>query len=131
MENIRKASILAVDDSTTNIALLEGILKEEGYIVETASNGKQALQMIEKRKPDLILLDLMMPRINGFKLLEKLKEDEECRNIPVFVVSARTNTKSIRKAMDLGADDFFKKPLDINVLLEKVKQLTSRKLDKE
>jgi len=123
MENIR---ILAVDDSTTNIALLAGILEEEGYEVIKASNGKDALKLLLKEHIDLILLDLMMPKIDGYKILEKLKQMDNKKNIPVVVVSARTNTKSIKKALDMGAFDFIKKPVDIVELLSAVNKALNK-----
>jgi PleD family two-component response regulator len=122
MEN-KSAKILAVDDSTTNIILLEGILQEIGYQTETAPNAKDALRMIKNDPPDLVLLDLMMPRISGYKLLEKIKNTEGMKQIPVVIISAKTDAKSIKMAMDLGAADYIKKPIDIQNFITRLENI--------
>ncbi len=115
--------ILAIDDSATNVALLTGVLSEIGYEIENAPNGKDALKIMEKSLPDLILLDLMMPRLNGFQFLEIMAASESFKKVPVIVISARTNSQSIKQAMDLGAKAFLKKPVDIDELVEQVELL--------
>lgn len=119
----KKKSILAVDDSTTNIILIEGILQELGHEVSTASNAKDALQIISEKKMDLVLLDLMMPRISGYKLLERIKNTQKLADMPVIIISAKTDAKSVKKAMDLGALDYIKKPIDIQLFTEKINKL--------
>ncbi|MCG8697384.1 MAG: response regulator, partial [Bacteroidales bacterium] len=79
--------ILVVDDSTTNVVLLEAILDEKGYHIETALNAKEARAIIDRDTPDLILLDLLMPKISGFEFLEELRKDDKTKNTPVIVVS--------------------------------------------
>ncbi len=119
--NIEKtATILVIDDSTTNVVLLEAILNGKGYRIETALNATEAYQLIEKQKPDLILLDLLMPRINGYDFLENIKGRKETKDIPVIVVSAVTDSENIKRTMNMGAEDFIKKPVDIQNLITKV-----------
>ena len=86
MSDTSQTSILIVDDSTTNLVLLEAILQEEGYQTNTAFSAKEAFSIIEMNKPDLILLDLLMTQVNGFNILEKLKADHSTAGIPVIVV---------------------------------------------
>lgn len=121
MMNIEKtATILVIDDSTTNVVLLEAILNGKGYRIETALNATEAYQLIEKQKPDLILLDLLMPRINGYDFLENIKSRKETKEIPVIVVSAVTDSENIKRTLNMGATDFIKKPVDIQNLITKV-----------
>jgi two-component system, cell cycle response regulator DivK len=121
MDNSNLNSILIVDDSTTNLVLLEAILQEEGYKTSTAINAKEAFASIERGKPDLILLDLLMPQISGFDILEKLKAFPSTSEIPVVVVSAVNTKENIELCKDLGAADFFSKPIDIPTFLSKLK----------
>lgn len=121
MELNSQSSILIIDDSTTNQVLLEAILQEEGYKTETALSAKEAFAIIERRKPKLILLDLLMPQVNGFDVLERLKTNETTTSIPVIVVSAVGTKENIEICKNLGANDFFSKPIDIPVFLKKLK----------
>ena len=115
--------ILVVDDSTTNVVLLEAILDEKGYQIETALNAKEAYTIIAKQSPDLILLDLLMPKISGFDFLAQIRSDEITKNTPVIVVSALTDEENISRIMDMGAIDFIKKPIDLQYLVEKVESV--------
>jgi DNA-binding response OmpR family regulator len=115
--------ILVVDDSTTNVVLLEAILDEKGYRIETALNAKEAYAIIAQQPPDLILLDLLMPKISGFDFLAQIRSNENTRNTPVIVVSALTDEENITKIMEMGAIDFIKKPIDLQYLVEKVESV--------
>jgi DNA-binding response OmpR family regulator len=121
--NNNQPLILVVDDSTTNVVLLEAILDEKGYRIETALNAKEAYSIIEQRPPDLILLDLLMPKISGFDFLMQIRSMETTRNTPVIVVSALTDEENIAKIMEMGAIDFVKKPIDLQYLVEKVESV--------
>ena len=121
MEINSHSSILIIDDSTTNQVLLEAILQEEGYYTETAFNAKEAFAIIERNKPKLILLDLLMPQVNGFDILEKIKSNSNTSSIPVVVVSAVGTKENIDTCRSLGALDFFSKPIDIPIFLSKLK----------
>ncbi|HBH48601.1 MAG TPA: hypothetical protein DDX98_08170 [Bacteroidales bacterium] len=116
-------TILVVDDSTTNVVLLEAILDEKGYQIETALNAKEAYNIIDKQTPDLILLDLLMPKISGFDFLEEIRKNEKTVNTPVIVVSALTDEENIEKIMNMGAIDFVKKPIDLQYLVDKVESV--------
>lgn len=118
----KEAEILVVDDSTTNVVLIEAVLGEMGYSITTTLNAKEAFKAIEKKIPDLILLDLLMPRISGYDFLKEIRNSNKTKNIPVIVISAVTDQLNIKKIMDLGADGFIKKPLDIEVLIDKVEK---------
>ncbi len=120
MSESKDYKILVVDDSTTNVVLLEAILDEKGYIIETALNAKEAYSIIEKETPDLILLDLLMPKISGFEFLEEIRKNQKTKNTPVIVVSALTDEDNIEKILKMGAIDFVKKPIDLQYLVERV-----------
>ena len=111
-------TILVIDDSTTNIVLLQAVLNSKGYSIETALNVKDAFNIMNHKIPDLILLDLLMPRINGFDFLKEIKSDKETKDIPIIVVSALTDQENIQKAMLLGANEFITKPVDIQKLVD-------------
>ena len=117
---ISTKKILVVDDSNTNVVLLEAILKSRGYNVLTAMTVKEAYSILESETPQLILLDLLMPNVNGFQFLEEIKKKEVTRNIPVIVVSAVTDERNKKRAENLGASDYIEKPVDINELVAKV-----------
>lgn len=113
-------TILVIDDSTTNVVLLQAVLNNKGYEIETALSVKEAHNVLSKKIPQLILLDLLMPRINGFEFLQEIKADSKYKDIPIVVVSALTDQDTVKKTMDLGATSFIKKPVDIQNLLETV-----------
>jgi CheY-like chemotaxis protein len=104
--------ILIVDDSNTNIVLLESLLKRNGYLVFTALNGRQGLDAIRNMVPDLIILDLKMPDLGGFEFMEVLRSNSEWMDIPVVILSAISDSDSIKKSLELGAADYLTKPLD-------------------
>ncbi len=115
-----KKTVLIIDDSNTNVVLLEAILSTKGYRAITALSVKEAMTILQKSRPDLILLDLLMPEISGFDFLEKVRLQNELSDIPVIVVSALTDEANIKKTRNLGAIEFIEKPVDINGLVEKV-----------
>jgi len=117
------ARILIVDDEERNVKLLRGMIASEKYEVDTASGGQEALDYLKSNKPDLILLDVMMPDIDGFEVCRHLKADEDTRIIPVLMVTALMEKEHRVKAMQVGADDFLSKPVDRTELLVRVKSL--------
>lgn len=117
--------ILVVDDSTTNVVLLEAVLDGKGYKISTAFNAKEAFKLLDKEPQDLILLDLLMPKISGFDFLEEFRKNDENKKVPVIVISAVTDKDNVDKIMSLGATDFIKKPVDIQDLVEKVETYLS------
>lgn len=117
-----KAKVLIADDEPFNIEVLEQALDETDYQVVTASNGQEAWAKIQSEQPDLILLDLMMPVMDGFAVLAKVKEDAMLRDIPVIIVSAENDSKSVVKGIKQGAEDYLTKPVNTEQFLKKVKE---------
>ncbi len=126
MNESKDYKILVVDDSTTNVVLLEAILDEKGYTIETALNAKEAYSIIDRETPDLILLDLLMPKISGFEFLEEIRKNQKTKNTPVIVVSALTDEDNIDKILKMGAIDFVKKPIDLQYLVERVESVLQK-----
>ena len=118
----RKYKILVVDDSTTNVVLLEAILDEKGYKVETALNVKEAYTIIDNEIPDPIITDLLMPKISGFDFLAEIRQNIDTFDIPVIVASALTDEENVDKIMAMGAIDFINIPLIYNILLSELSQ---------
>ena len=118
-----KVKILIIDDSNTNVVLLEAVFSGKGYVVETALNAYEAFNSMEKEKPDLILLDLLMPKVSGFDFMENIKNNEEYKDIPVIVISAVSDYDNVQKIKKMGIYDYIKKPVDIEELEDKVERL--------
>jgi adenylate cyclase len=112
--------ILVVDDTPANIQSLSAILKEKGYQISVATNGKQALAAVDRVHPDLILLDVMMPEMDGFETCRQLKASEQWRQIPVIFLTAKTETADIVNGFELGAVDYVAKPFNAHELLARV-----------
>lgn len=112
--------ILIVDDVPTNVMLVHTILKREGYSLMTADNGLQALRLVKERCPNLILLDIMMPEMDGYEVLRRLKSDPETQNIPVIIMSALNDMNSIIKGYQLGAAEYVTKPFQREELVKRV-----------
>jgi len=113
--------ILIVDDTPLNIRILETILGKKGYQLDIAQNGLQALEIAEKSKPDLILLDVMMPKLDGFETCVRFKASEKLRDIPIIFLTASTETKDIVKGFELGAVDYVTKPFKAAELVVRVR----------
>ncbi len=119
--------ILVVDDTPANIQTVAAILKGQGYQLSVATNGKQALEVIEKVRPDLILLDVMMPELDGIETCRRIKSTEAWRDIPVIFLTAKTETADIVKGFEIGAVDYVGKPFNAHELLARVNtHLTDR-----
>jgi diguanylate cyclase (GGDEF)-like protein len=119
----RKNRILVVDDVPVNVQLLTTYLTSVGYEVFTARDGEEALEKVAATQPDLILLDVMMPKLNGFEVCERVKSDPTTRIIPVIMVTALNEIEDKIKATESGADDFVSKPFNKLELLTRVKSL--------
>jgi putative two-component system response regulator len=117
------ARILIVDDQDLNLRLIEGMLTPMNYAIFFARDGIEALTMTKRISPDLILLDVMMPKMNGFELTRKLKMKEETRGIPIVIVTSLKDVEDRVRALDYGADDFLSKPVEKTELLARVKSL--------
>jgi adenylate cyclase len=131
-----QAKILVVDDEEKNVKLMEAILLPRGYEITKAYNGEEALQQVAKQVPDLILLDVMMPILNGFEVCKKLKDDPETRLIPVVIMTALGQVEDRVKGIEAGADDFLTKPVNRDELLARIqtslrlKEAMQQKVDK-
>jgi len=114
------STVLIVDDSHASLKLLSEILENNGYKTSTADHARKAFDSLETFLPDIILLDLMMPDISGYQVLQTIIANDRTSDIPVIIISARTERMDIQKAFDLGAVDYITKPIVIKELLEKV-----------
>jgi len=115
-----RASILVVDDTPANLQLLSEIFAGRGYVIRAALSGKLALQSIHAEPPDLILLDVNMPDINGYEVCKQVKADDSLKDIPIIFVSGTQDTANIVKAFAVGAVDYISKPFQINEVLARV-----------
>ena len=116
-------SILIVDDHEQNLELLEAYLEDLGCELRPARDGMEALEAVAAKAPDIILLDVMMPRMSGFQVCDKLKKDPATRDIPIVMVTALNEVSDVERAIECGADDFLSKPVNKLELLTRVKSL--------
>lgn len=121
-----RSKILLVDDEIDTLLPLKKSLEIENYIVVGATNGKEALIKAKTDLPDLILLDLMMPEMDGYEVCAKLRNDETTKNIPVIILTARDVVIDKVKGLDIGADDYVTKPFHLNELKARVKSAIRR-----
>ena len=119
--------ILAVDDEPDVLSLLNLMLTSQGYNVVTASDGQEALEKARTENPNLILLDVMLPKMDGYKIARMLKFDENFKHIPIIMLTAKVQEKDRQTGMEMGADDYITKPFDTAGLLDKVKEVLTRK----
>jgi len=112
--------LLVVDDNPSNRDMLSRRLRHEGYTVETAENGRNALEVIQSQPVDLVLLDVMMPEMNGYEVLDRLKADSSLRDIPVIMISALDEIESVVRCIEMGAEDYLAKPFNPVLLRARV-----------
>jgi len=115
--------ILIADDNEQNRELLEAYLSDEGHEIWMAVDGQQTVEMAQEKLPDLVLLDIMMPKLSGYEVCQRLKSEEKTRRIPVLMVTALREMGDIQKAVDAGADDFLTKPVHRLELKTRVRSL--------
>lgn len=115
--------VLLVDDNDQNLELLEAYLEDLACDIRKARDGLEALESVAKVAPDLILLDVMMPRMSGFQACKKLKADPATRDIPIVIVTALSEVSDVEHAVDVGADDFLSKPVNRLELVTRVRSL--------
>jgi len=117
--------IAVIDDEGCIARLLCIELKTEGYDVVTAGDGEAGLKLIQEEKPDLVLLDLMMPKMNGFEVLEVLRANVETRDVSVVLLTAKNSVHDIQKALELGIEDYIVKPFHAELLVKRIGRLVS------
>ncbi len=130
--DIRSGNILVVDDTKENVRILVEALGDEGYTVRPALSGKIALEAAQREKPDLILLDIIMPEMDGYQVCEALKADKDLKDVPVIFISALDEVADKVKGFSAGGVDYISKPFQTEEVLARVKtHLTLRNLRKE
>ena len=115
--------ILIAEDDSDLQELYSYVLRYAGFEIITAGNGEQAIQAAYQSRPDLILLDVRMPKMTGFQVCEMLRWDEGFSNVPIIFLTVRDQEEDIRKAFELGANDYWIKPVHLNELVERVRNL--------
>ncbi len=123
----KKSKILIVDDSVDTVELLKKRFYSEGYDTGEAYNGEEGLQKVQEYNPDLIVLDVMMPKMDGYEVCQRLKRDEKTKYIPVLMLTAKGEVEHKVKGLDIGADDYLAKPFDYKELSARIRSLLSLK----
>jgi len=123
-----KTKILLVDDEPDLVQMIKLRLKAAGYEVATAGDGQQALEAVKTEKPDLMILDLMLPKLDGYKVCRFLKFDERTKDIPILIFTARAQEQDIKLATECGADGYLTKPFEAQTLLAKLQELAAKKV---
>ena len=128
-ESMEKKKILVIDDEPSMHRLLQIILEDEGFRVVEPGESEETSQSIARGKPDVIILDIMMPEVNGFDVLRMLKDDEDTKNIPVIILSVRSFEEDRKKAKSLGADIYMTKPFQPAELIRTIKDILASRND--
>ena len=115
-------TILIVDDAPNIVLSLEFLMKQQGYRVHSVYNGEEALQFLEERKPDLILLDVMMPRKDGYEVCQEIRANEKLKDVRIVMLTAKGRDVEREKGLALGADDYITKPFSTREVVEKVQK---------
>jgi len=124
MQTETRRKVIIVDDDRDTRELLKLALQREGFDVAEAANGLRLISTLHVDQPDVILLDVMMSWIDGFELCRAIKQNDEFRNIPVVFVSARRSADDLRRGRQVGAADYFTKPVDLPALVARLRELT-------
>jgi DNA-binding response OmpR family regulator len=123
----KKNKILIVDDAVDTVELLKKRFQSEGYETAEAYNGEEGLKQVTEYNPDLIVLDIMMPKIDGYEVCQKLKKDENTKYIPILMLTAKGEIEHKVKGLDIGADDYLSKPFDYKELSARIRSLLAVK----
>jgi CheY-like chemotaxis protein len=125
-----KPYVLVVDDNRITTKLLRRYLEANGYEASEAYDGIECLEKVAERAPDAIVLDVMMPRLDGYETVKRLREHESTAKLPVVIVTALNDVANQLKAVEAGADDFLSKPIEEKLLIAKVKLLTTVNMER-
>jgi two-component system alkaline phosphatase synthesis response regulator PhoP len=125
---MKPKKILVVDDEVDLVETVRFPLEMEGFDVLVSYNGEDALNQARKENPDLIILDLMLPKLDGYKVCRLLKFDERYKHIPILMLTAKTQEKDKTLGMETGADEYITKPFEMDYLMEKVKAYLNKKV---
>ena len=120
-----KKKILVVEDEQSLLTLQSMLLSIEGYTVEGVMNGQTALDVVETMKPDLILLDIMLPEVDGFQVCRQLKSNEATRHIPIIILTAKKSKEDLIMGEQVGADMYITKPYKTSMVIEAIQRLLS------
>jgi signal transduction histidine kinase len=123
----KKVQLMIVDDNVDTVELLTKRFKTQGYDIIAAYDGEQALRKVRENMPDIILLDIMMPKIDGYEVCRQLKQDEKTKHIPILMLTAKSQVPEKVRGLDTGADGYLTKPFDYNELAARVRSLLARK----
>jgi CheY-like chemotaxis protein len=115
--------VLVVDDNVVNVRLLEELLKSESYEVATAANGEAALEKIAQSPPDIVLLDVMMPGMDGYEVCRRIRQNEKTAQLPVIIVTALDKASDRETALEAGANAFLSKPVEDDLLLPTMQRI--------
>ncbi|OAI38614.1 hypothetical protein AYO40_06515, partial [Planctomycetaceae bacterium SCGC AG-212-D15] len=115
--------ILIADDNPQGVELLEAYLGDSGHEIQTAADGEETLRKVQQWRPDLILLDIMMPKISGFEVCKRLRADAALRDIGILMITALDQPSDVERALEVGTDDFLTKPINKTELLLRVRSL--------
>ena len=118
--------VLVVDDNFVNVRLLEELLKSASYEVATAMNGEAALEKIAQSRPDIVLLDVMMPGMDGYEVCRRIRQDEKTARLPVIMVTALDKESDREMALAAGANEFLSKPVEDNLLLPAIRRILQK-----
>lgn len=118
--------IIIIDDEPEMAELLKIDLEEEGYQVSIANDGRAGLALVKGMQPDLVVLDVMMPKMNGYEVLKAIREDGIVKDVPVVMLSAMGLTKEVQKGLDLGATEYILRPFDAEFLIQKIKGILNK-----
>lgn len=121
-----KKTILVVDDEKDLLDLIEYNLKKEGFNVLKAENGKEGIDIAKEHKPDLVLMDIMMPKMDGMEAVETMRGDEELKSIPIIFLTARSDEKTEVEGLNKGGDDYITKPISTTKLISRIKAVLRR-----
>ena len=128
---MKKPFIMVVDDNRITTKLLRRYLEANGFEAKEAYDGIDCLEKVEERHPDTIVLDVMMPRLDGYETVRKLKDNDATKHIPVVIVTALNDVANQIKSIEAGADDFLSKPIEEKLLIAKVNLLSNWNIEKK